>query len=476
MFRKTPLRNLVYVTSKVGTRQVRLFNGTKFVQEDGQVPWYLRPEESPTLNSPLNKVELPELPHNSPATLQPILEFIGQELGLFDLKVFDLRTSKSNEGAIDLADYMIIGTGKSPKHIQKASSELNFFIKEKYHKLASTEGILRSGIIAKYNRRLQKKGKKAPAYSQNDFGASPNTWVMTDCKSDGIVVHFLTKERRNDLNLEELWSPDDVPKQESRNVESDDIFKGIRYFHTSRRTQFDELDLTIDNYSTEFNKLCFNHLTNSDETPLFKLHFHLDKMQRSNLQVSLELIKKFMNVIIQSSEFHKGLLTSNSSFSKRFEKFDNLIKKYQPKLDDTSMIDLMPMIFSMGSQFDHPNFSTPSNLKQQLNEPLRYSNNLDSLYEQYQHLTKDLPNENQFLNLTMLTIYANGLNWFKFNQILINALNRNDLQVLRMAAILISHLGSPVECLKFKFDYLPLLEGDEELEAHINSIIKKSNM
>lgn len=459
-----------------GYIQLRSLSNTKILREEAQTPWYLRPQESPTLNSPLIKVELPELPIDSPKTLQPILEFIGHELGMFDLKVFDLKNSKSNEGAIDLANYMIIGTGKSPKHIQKATSELNFFIKEKYHKLVSTEGILRSGIIAKYYRRLQKKGKKAPSYSQNDFGASPNTWVMTDCKSDGIVVHFLTTERRNDLNLEELWAPEDTPKAQIKNTESDDIFSGIRYFHSSRVIKFNEMDLTFENYSQEFNRLCLNHLTDSDETPLVNLHTHLDKMQRINIQVPIELIQKFMNVIIQSSEFHKGLETATSSFTKRFEKFDNLVKKYQPILEDDEMIKLMPMLLSMGSQFDHPNFSTPSNLKQQFHEPIRYSDNLESIYTQMKHLTKNSPNDEQFLDLSMLTIYANGLNWFKFDEIIINALNRNDLQILRMGTVLMAHLGSPAECLKFKFNYLPLVEGDADLETYINSIIKKSNM
>lgn len=455
----------------------RLFGNSNAV-ENGSVPWYLRPEESPALNSPLTTVEIPQLPDNAPGSLLPILEFVGNELGMQNLRIFDLKASNSNEGAADMASYMVLGTGKSPKHIQKATSELNVFIKHNYKQLVATEGILRAGIVAKYNRRLQKKGKKAPAYAQNDFGASPNTWVMTDCKCDGIVVHFMTKERREDLNLEDLWAPEEAPVRASKSPLSDDIFKGVRYFSTARvlaqGAVFDPTVVTFDNYENHFKTLCQQHLTDSNETSIHHLEMHLNSMQRIGFEVTVPLVDLLTRVVTQSSEFHKGLQTANMAFHRRFAKLDGFISKYQPQLTDDGMLQLMPTVLAMGSQFDHPNFSTPSNLKQQLGDPLMYSHNMDALYLEYERITSAYPEQNQFLNITMLTIYANGLNWFKFEQVVQKAIATDDVQVLRVATILMAHLGDPVHCANFRTNYLPLLEETNDIQNHIDNIVRKS--
>ncbi|GME93878.1 unnamed protein product [[Candida] boidinii] len=75
------------------------------------LPWYMRPEESPTISSPLRQIEIPDLPQNSPQTLKQIIEFTANELGIINLQIFDLRNiQKFENGSKDIAKFMIIGT------------------------------------------------------------------------------------------------------------------------------------------------------------------------------------------------------------------------------------------------------------------------------------------------------------------------------------------------------------------------------
>lgn len=460
-------------------RSVRPFSITPaFLNEE--IPWYMKPEASPKLNSPLNTIsQIPDLPPNSPPALKPIMQFISEELGMQDLALVDLKSSKAskNEGVSDIGDYMILSTGKSPKHIIKASSQLNFFIKNKYHRLAVTEGILRTGIIARYNRRLQRKGKKAPSYAQNDYGASPNTWVMTDC-CDGIVVHFLTKERRTDLNLEELWDENyqnDSFDQSSSNND-DDIFKGIRHFHTTRKlNQAFQMDvLTLENYQNELNKICLNHLAGLNTYK--DIINHLDITQMNGLQISVDQIVQCMQTLLQSTSFNKECEQKNSFeiFEFRMNTFDKLISKYKPDISDDDLVSkVMPLTLAMGSQLDHPEFSSPLNLKEKIPEsPIMYSPKLNSLQILFKQKTRPGSAERQLLQITLMSIYANGFNWVEFNKIVNDAINCNDMHIIKLATILVSHLGDRSQCENFS-EIIHLIPNKNGLKDYIENIAQK---
>lgn len=460
-------------------------------------PWYLNPGESPNITSPLKPIHIPDLPKDHPPSLENLVIYLTQELGIDELLVFDMRNKKQNdpdtaEGAYDMADFMVLGTGKSTKHLQKASSQLDFYIKHNLHKLPSTEGILKSGELARYHRRLQKKGKKAPGYSKNTYGAEPNTWVMTDTKSDGIIIHMLTKERRLDLNLEYLWSdPVERKKYERSNLsnDSDDIFRGIRYFHSASfqrasDSAFDVYDLTLENYSSQFQKLLRSHIVDPKATPLSEVRKHLDLMYSAGFTINSDLLYSYFNTILQSEEFNSKFKSESQAFKNRDLFFSKVIQKYNVQLTTEEVLKFIPLLIVSGSQFDNSLFLTikkiienPDIEKEEIvrhsktiNHLLRLSNKIsDSLNDNHRAIKREI-------DLLLLSVYANRQNWIHFNQVIQAAIIRNDVSVLKASLPLVSACADLKTAVEFRDRVLPLLIEaglNPELEQFVHLLAKR---
>lgn len=436
-------------------------------------PWYLDPKESPSITSPLKNIQLPTLPDNHPGTLENLTIYLTQELGIDDVLVFDMR-NKSNaelpEGAYDLSDFMVIGTGKSAKHLQKASSELDFYIKHNLHKLPSTEGIVKSGELARYHRRLQRKGKKAPNYSKFTYGVAPNTWVMTDTKTDGIIIHMLTKERRIDLNLEHLWSTDSEKSKYRSNrsaYESDDIFRGVRYFHTSRvsNSTFDAYNLTFGNYSDHFKSLLRSHLVDSNSTPLSALKNHLDLMYSAGFNINYDLLSSYFQTILQSDEFHKNIKSDSQMFNHRQMFLLDILDNYHVNLETDELLKLISLLVISGSNFGNESFLTLKKIVNTFNiqqeKVFQHSKSLkvyatlsETIIDSFNTDHRKLKRE---IDLFLLCVFANRLNWTHFFQILDSAINRNDVQIIQTALPFVAICADLVTITKFEQAYLPLI-------------------
>ena len=208
-------------------------------EHQDDIPWYLRDDSS----SPLveaKKIELPQLPADAPVSVDKFLNVLAYDYGFDNIKLFDLSLldddhnfSTKNQSS----RYILIATGKSEKHIYKAGLELRNFIKHTYHVLPSMEGLTSQEMSPLARRRMLKRARKGPLATDNDYGKAANSWVMCDTDVDGVQIHLLTEQRRTELNLEELWCrEEDIPlyqRQESEQMQSDDIFIGIRRgFHT----------------------------------------------------------------------------------------------------------------------------------------------------------------------------------------------------------------------------------------------------
>ncbi|ANZ76291.1 BA75_04208T0 [Komagataella pastoris] len=234
-------RSLLKIKQVSGTQNVlrlpvRNSSSISSADEDPNLPWYLR-----TAKKVATSIEMPKLPESSPQKLHDLVRYFIKDLGIEDIKVFDL--SKNEEEEIDgsrfLGKYMVIGTGKSNKHLAKAGSEMMNFLKHEYGTPSSNiEGLVKDTLLIRQQKRLKRKGGKLSSPQSNDFGVTANSWIMIDTNIDDIYVHFLTEKRRKELNLEYLWcSAEDRPlyHQEVATTPSDDIFSGIRNYHTFSR-------------------------------------------------------------------------------------------------------------------------------------------------------------------------------------------------------------------------------------------------
>ena len=88
-----------------------------------------------------------------------------------EITLFDLR------GKSPITSYVVIGTGTSTKHISSSAEKLADKIEDTYNE---PQDIRMEGI----NKNAQ--------------------WILIDL--DEIIVHLLTKEARDNYNLEELYS------------------------------------------------------------------------------------------------------------------------------------------------------------------------------------------------------------------------------------------------------------------------------
>ncbi|KAL3233729.1 ATPase synthesis protein 25, mitochondrial [Nakaseomyces bracarensis] len=188
-------------------------------EKDGKdhIPWYLRIEDDSLkiLNEePNSKNKVVVIPQGAPDSLSQIIDNLKRKLALRDIVVFDLkkqRESEVNNHRLKSCDYVIICTALSPKHCEKSFTEINKLLKNKYKVNGYVEGNLNPNDEKKRLKRLARKtnlGKTSVKNSKSNLDTD-SSWYMIDCKVDRIFLNVLTKSRRDELNLEELYAPSD---------------------------------------------------------------------------------------------------------------------------------------------------------------------------------------------------------------------------------------------------------------------------
>lgn len=209
------------------------------IEDNTNVPWYLRNDVASPLNEK-KEVEIPEIPSYAPAEVPTFCDLLVNKYGMTDLLFFNMTelddTHEFRAGNSNV-DYIIICSGKSEKHNFKAAGELRHYLKHTYDYVPRMEGMTNGAMSPVMRRRLLRRASRGPLATANDYGKSANSWIM--CTHENIEIHIMTKERREDLNLESLWcKPEDADKYAPKEPEmyaSDHIFSGIRRFHTSAR-------------------------------------------------------------------------------------------------------------------------------------------------------------------------------------------------------------------------------------------------
>lgn len=206
---------------------------------EGFTPWYLRDENSSDLVES-REIQIPDVPEGAPQSLHEFLFLVAQEYGLKDILIFDMKemeTERENQIDTNSAYYNIIATGKSEKHVFNAANELRKYIKKDYSKLPKFEGIVTVGKNSRSRRRMRRNAGKGLLATDNEYGQPANSWIICNTDIDNIVIHMLTDERRQQLNLESLWCKEEDKLSYEKNQviyeNPDDIFIGIRRMHTT---------------------------------------------------------------------------------------------------------------------------------------------------------------------------------------------------------------------------------------------------
>lgn len=198
-------------------------------------PWYLQVETPTRVEKSLSERQnLPELPADPPLLLKPMLEHISIDLGLDDLSLFDLR-KLDPPPTLGANLLMILGTARSEKHLHVSADRFCRWLRSKHKLQPHADGLLGRGEL---KLKLRRKARRARLLSSvgsadkvhQDDGLSTgwicvNVGIIEDCgggkqfrpEGDGfvgfgehlegarIVIQMLTQEKREELDLEELW-------------------------------------------------------------------------------------------------------------------------------------------------------------------------------------------------------------------------------------------------------------------------------
>ena len=198
-------------------------------------PWYLQIDmPQPASNPLLERQRIPELPSEPPPLLKPMLENISIDLGLDDLTLFDLR-GIDPPPALGANVVMILGTARSEKHLHVSADRFCRWLKTTYHLSPYADGLIGRGEL---KIRLRRKLRRARLLSK--VGASQTStpddglrtgWICVNVGTieDGrvsvkdvpnqhgyvgfgseaegatVVIQMLTQEKREELDLEDLW-------------------------------------------------------------------------------------------------------------------------------------------------------------------------------------------------------------------------------------------------------------------------------
>ena len=199
------------------------------------IPWYLQEEEPQLIPSMmLERQKLPDLPDDPPQCLQPMLEYLSQNIGLDYLTLTDLR-KLDPPPALGAGLIMIFGTARSEKHLHVSADRFARWLRSNYKLTPRADGLLgRNEIKLKLRRRAKRARLLRTVGSEpspdRDDGLSSG-WVCVNAgiveqgshqersldeegiigfggRDDGIrlVVQMLTEEKRAQLDLETLWN------------------------------------------------------------------------------------------------------------------------------------------------------------------------------------------------------------------------------------------------------------------------------
>lgn len=198
-------------------------------------PWYLQVESPQRASNPLlERQQIPKLPPDPPPLLKPMLEHISIDLGLDDLTIFDLRKIDPPP-ALGANLVMILGTARSEKHLHVSADRFCRWLKTTYKLTPYADGLMGKGEL---KLKMRRKARRARLLSNVGSSETATTddglrtgWICvtvgtiedgrasvedftkqhgyvgfgSEAEGAKVVIQMLTEEKREELDLEDLW-------------------------------------------------------------------------------------------------------------------------------------------------------------------------------------------------------------------------------------------------------------------------------
>lgn len=196
------------------------------------IPWYLQVSPPVPENTPLSsRQQIPDLPDSPPEILAPLLQQISVDLGMDDLSLLDLR-HLDPPPALGANLLMIIGTARSEKHLHVSADRLCRWLRSNYKLRPDADGLLGRNELKLKLKRKARRSKLMGAKEGEGMDDGVRTgWVCVNVgtvagsvspalkaqregfvgfgqDNDGvkIVVQLMVEEKRDEIDLERLWT------------------------------------------------------------------------------------------------------------------------------------------------------------------------------------------------------------------------------------------------------------------------------
>ncbi|PWW72187.1 hypothetical protein C7212DRAFT_348889 [Tuber magnatum] len=165
-------------------------------------PWYLHVKTPISKFHPLaERQALPPLPEDPPPALQAVLTQLSVEEGIDYLKVLDLR-ALDPAPALGENIVMIIGTARSGRQLHMCSDRMCRWLRKEFGMRPFADGLVGRGELKLQQRRARRRGKLTTAQSGIEEAAG---WVCITTGGQGLVIQLLTRDKREEIDLESLW-------------------------------------------------------------------------------------------------------------------------------------------------------------------------------------------------------------------------------------------------------------------------------
>ncbi|KAI9797461.1 MAG: ATPase synthesis protein 25 mitochondrial [Piccolia ochrophora] len=199
-------------------------------------PWYLQEKTVGTHSPPRERNRhLPDLPKDPPSILKPLLGYLSIDVGLDDLQLLDLR-KLDPPPALGSLLIMIVGSARSDKHLHVSADRLCRWLRTEHRLTPVADGLLGRNELKVKMRRKARRAKLLGSVGAPDRTAVEegirSGWICVDfgIVDDGaietteiqptagfvgfdtarggsrVVVQMLTEQKREELDLETLWT------------------------------------------------------------------------------------------------------------------------------------------------------------------------------------------------------------------------------------------------------------------------------
>lgn len=165
------------------------------------VPWFMEYNKQLEVQFPLERRDrepTPKVPENSPSILQPLAEYMTQDLLLKDISLLDLRGRENPWGDNAI---MVVCTARSERQLRSSAEFLKGYLRKLGLK-PRVEGLINWEDTKVKRRRRRKMIGRANYQIEDDL----MNWVFVDVGGDsGLILQLFSEEGRREYALEELW-------------------------------------------------------------------------------------------------------------------------------------------------------------------------------------------------------------------------------------------------------------------------------